>query len=284
MVKLKKKQSNINIINNLNNDFNKIELQNKINSNQNIDTTEKTKTQNTQNSNQNIDLNLNKNSQKLNQSTLIWYILWWIVCARLFLPWFFWIFSSWQTPKKYNKKNVIECKNETDKWLCIEDTISNLSDLRIKDCVVWNIDRNSLIAKNLKENNISETDIENIDWVIKECAYYKNTPNYNSTTYPVFWNFSNLANWLFNWNYRNNSFFNWLDNYNNSNNFDKNKNPIDNLNWNWFNVSNKNTIWTSMNKNSNYSLWDTGKTWIWKNTNNNNSWWSFWSKSWWGLS
>lgn len=113
--------------------------------------------------------------------------------------------NTWIT----NAQTILECKKElgwTDKAYCVESNIQKITDTWIQNCTISNIDSNPWISKSMKEWTLSDPEISDIDWVLKECAYYKEVKekewsNVNSESSPIFSSFIWWMAWSFVWNY-----------------------------------------------------------------------------------
>lgn len=228
----------------------------------------------------------------------LWILIWWIFNI------FFWY---WKIPD-LKKVTVTECVKELtdDKAKCVEDTIKSIQDNWVKKCVEWNIDQKSWLALDIKNSIIKDSEINDIDWLVKECMYYKTTQLawQNSNNYPIFFNFLSSLAWSFVGNYIADSLFRRSNNYNlyNPTNgfWGYNYSPTNNTqrNNNLSNIENqyKSNSWNikqmreSSSANSNYKLWDSWNNWsknVLRNSSKSSSWSTKWSSSssfWWSSS
>jgi len=117
-------------------------------------------------------------------------------------------------PKTTHPIKICLSDNET-KWLCVEKWIEQIKNKWLQECIVWNIDAKKELSDKLKDNSITNTDVNDILSLESECIYYKESKNIsdNDNNSPVFWSFVSSMAWSFVWNYLANSMF---SNYNNS--------------------------------------------------------------------
>jgi hypothetical protein len=213
---------------------------------------------------------------------LFWLI---IVCPLVFI----WLSSSTTTTAK---STITACTNEsdTDKAKCVEDTIAQIQNTWLKSCILHNIDNKKQLANTMKGtawSSLSNADIVDIDGVVKECMLYADsTPNHVSVWYPVFQSFVSSMAGSFVGNYLGSSRYSNINNYNRSEEEKKSS-------WSYGGVTSRglsstNDTYKSNSRNiaqmksasattSNYSLGDTGKSWISSSSRRSSS--SSWSSS-----
>jgi len=114
-----------------------------------------------------------------------------------------------------NVQSALECSKEKTsmaKAACAEDVLKNVKDKWVRECAIWNIDEKAVLWKSLSEWTINDAWLKDIDWIIKECAYYKKKNeeyvSQHSNSHPIFSSFIGAAMGNFAWNYMYDHMFN----------------------------------------------------------------------------